>query len=75
MRNGYLDRMPLYELEKRHEDGTITREPFESPHVYTPGDAPMTGDYRWQVDRVDGERLVAVPAPSGGGPERRSQPS
>jgi len=63
--SGYGPRMPRYEVEKRHEDGTSTREPYESPHEFAPGDSFMTGGDRWQVESVDGERLVAVPARSG----------
>src|SRR5215217_3417520 len=53
--SGYGPRMPRYEVEKRHEDGTSTREPYESPHEFAPGDSFMTGGDRWQVESVDGE--------------------
>ena len=38
--------MPRYELEERHEGGTVTREPYESPHEFAAGDAFVTGRYR-----------------------------
>jgi hypothetical protein len=46
----------------------VTREPYESPHGFAPGDASTLGGERWQVERVDGDLFVAVPAPSGAVP-------
>ena len=58
--------MPSYTLEKRHPDGTVTREPFETPHDYDIGDPIDMGGFRWQVVEIEDDRLVAEPAPSGG---------
>ena len=54
-----------YTLEKRHPDGTITREPYETPHEYEVGDAVTQGELRWQIVELEGDRLIVEPAPSG----------